>query len=216
MSKLAALALLFLGVGLARLPAQGVVTAPGEAKKPDKSAAKAPTENTTDKILGVDRNLKTNEPVTTEIYADEAFFDSNKYIGTFTGHVKVADPRFNLQSDKLTVYVRKGQNQGMEKAIAEGNVGVVRDRVDPNGGPVSRAVGRADTAIYITATNNVELKGTPRVQQGPNLHVATSPDTVMIINETGQLTTHGPSRTDLRQDPKADEGAKKAETPPKQ
>ena len=130
--------------------------------------------------------------------------------------MKVADPRFNLQSDKLTVYVRKGENQGMEKAIAEGNVGVVRDRADPNGGPVSRAVGRADTATYITATNNIELKGTPRVQQGPNLHVATSPDTVMIINETGQLTTHGPSRTDIRQEPKSDEGAKKAETPPKQ
>jgi lipopolysaccharide transport protein LptA len=205
---------LFLGVAMARLPAQSVV-APGEVKKPDKSAAKAPTENTSDKVLGVDRNLKTNEPLTTEIYADEAFFDSNKYIGTFTGHVKVADPRFNLQSDKLTVYVRKGQNQGMEKAIAEGNVGVVRDRADPNGGPVTRAVGRADTATYITATNNIELKGTPRVQQGPNLHVATSPDTVMIINETGQLTTHGPSRTDLHQEPKIDEGAKKAETPPK-
>lgn len=215
MSKLAALALLFLSVEMARLPAQGVVTT-GEAKKPDMSAAKSPTENPTDKILGIDRNLKTNEPVMTEIYADEAFFDSNKYIGVFTGHVKVADPRFNLQSDKLTVYVRKGENQGMEKAIAEGNVGVVRDRADPNGGPVSRAVGRADTATYITATNNVELKGTPRVQQGPNLHVATSPDTVMIINETGQLTTHGPSRTDIRQDPKSDEGAKKAEIPPKQ
>ncbi|HJX25412.1 MAG TPA: LptA/OstA family protein [Chthoniobacterales bacterium] len=200
---------------MARLSAQGVVVATGEAKKPDKTAAKAPTENTADKILGVDRNLKTNEPVTTEIYADEAFFDSNKYIGTFTGHVKVADPRFNLQSDKLTVYVRKGENQGMEKAIAEGNVGVVRDRADPNGGPVSRAVGRADTATYITATNNIELKGTPRVQQGPNLHVATSPDTVMIINETGQLTTHGPSRTDMHQEPKSDGAAKKAETPPK-
>ena len=215
MRKQAALALLFLVVGMARLSAQGVVVATGEAKKPDKTAAKAPTENTADKILGVDRNLKTNEPVTTEIYADEAFFDSNKYIGTFTGHVKVADPRFNLQSDKLTVYVRKGENQGMEKAIAEGNVGVVRDRADPNGGPVSRAVGRADTATYITATNNVELKGTPRVQQGPNLHVATSPDTVMVINENGQLTTHGPSRTDLRQEPKSDEGAKKAEATPK-
>jgi lipopolysaccharide transport protein LptA len=214
MSKLAALALLFLGVEIARLPAQGVVTT-GAAKKPDKSAAKAPTENTTDKIFGTDQNLKTNEPVTTEIYADEAFFDSTKYIGVFTGHVKVVDPRFNLQSDKLTVYVRKGENQGMEKAIAEGNVGIVRDRADPNGGPVTRTIGRADTATYITATNNIELKGTPRVQQGPNMHVAISPDTVMVINETGQLTTHGSSRTDIRQEPKIEEGAKKTEAPPK-
>jgi lipopolysaccharide transport protein LptA len=215
MNKLAALALLFLGVGIARLSAQGVVVAPGEAKKPDKSAAKVATENTADKVLGIDRKLKTTEPVTTQIYADEAFFDSSKYIGVFSGHVKVTDPRFNLQSDKLTVYVRKGENQGLEKAIAEGNVGVVRDRVDPNGGPLSRAVGRADTATYITATNNVELKGSPRVQQGPNLHVATSPDTVMLINETGQLTTHGPSRTDMHQDPKSDGAAKKTEASPK-
>jgi lipopolysaccharide transport protein LptA len=214
MSKLAALALLFLGIEMARLSAQGIVTT-GVAKKPDKSAAKAPAENTTNKVLGTDQNLKTNEPVTTEIYADEAFFDSSKYIGVFTGHVKVVDPRFNLQSDKLTVYVRKGENQGMEKAIAEGNVGIVRDRADPNGGPATRTIGRADTATYITATNNIELKGTPRVQQGPNMHVAISPDTVMVINENGQLTTHGSSRTDIHQEPKIEEGAKKTEAPPK-
>ena len=207
--------LFFLGLTIAQLPAQGVATS-SEAKKPAASAAQAsPTENASDKILGIDRNLTAKEPVTTQIYADEAFFDSGKYIGVFSGHVKVTDPRFNLQSDKLTVYVRKGQNQGLEKAIAEGNVGVVRDRVDPNGGPPSRAVGRADTATYITATNNVELKGSPRVQQGPNLHVATSPDTVMVINETGQLTTHGPSRTDMHQELKSDGAAKKTEASPK-
>jgi lipopolysaccharide transport protein LptA len=215
MNKLAALVLFFLGIEIARLPAQGMVTT-SVAKKPDNSAVKSPTESTAGKILGTDQNLKTNEPVTTEIYADEAFFDSSKYIGVFTGHVKVVDPRFNLQSDKLTVYVRKGENQGMEKAVAEGNVGIVRDRVDPNGGPVTRTVGRADTATYITATNNIELKGMPRVQQGPNMHVATSPDTVMVINENGQLNTHGSSRTDIRQEPKIEEDNKKTEAPPKQ
>ena len=199
MRKLLVLALLF-GIGIARLPGQGV---------PASDAKKTSVEKAAGKIPGVDKNLKAKEPVTTEIYADEAFFDSNKYIGTFTGHVKVADPRFNLQSDKLTVYVRKGENQGMEKAIAEGNVGVVRDRADPNGGPPSRAVGRAETATYITANGNMELKGTPRVQQGLNIQVATSPDTVMIINENGQLTTHGPSRTDIRQDPNSVDAEKK-------
>lgn len=145
---------------------------------------------------------QTNGPVTTEIYADEAFFDSNKSMGIFSGSVKVTDPRFNLQSEKLTVFVSKGENQGLEKAIAEGNVAVVRDRPDPNGGPPTRAVGRSDTATYTAATGDVELKGTPRVQQGLNTHVATSPDTVMIINQKGELTTHGPSRTEIRQQPK--------------
>lgn len=146
----------------------------------------------------------TNGPTTTEIFSDEAFFDSNKSMGIFTGHVKVTDPRFNLQSDKLTVFITKGENQGLEKAIAEGNVGVVRDRPDPNGGPPTRAVGRSDIATYIAATGDVELKGTPRVQQGENTHIATTAETVMVINQNGQLTTHGPSRTDIRQQPKDD------------
>ena len=48
---------------------------------------------------------------------------------------------------------------------------------------------------------NVELTGKPRVQQGVNMHIATSPDTVMILNQEGQLTTRGPSRTEIRQEP---------------
>src|SRR5205814_8523313 len=155
--------------------------------------------------------LQSNEPTTTEIYADEAFFDSTKNIGIFSGRVKVTDPRFNLQSDKLTVFITKGQSQSLEKAIAEGNVGLVRDHPDPSGGPPTRAVGRADKAVYTIATGNVELTGTPRVQQGPNMHVATSPDSVMIINQNSQLTTHGPSRTEIRQEPKEE---KKSEASP--
>ena len=153
--------------------------------------------------------LNTNEPTTTEIYSDEAFFDSTKNMGTFTGRVKVTDPRFNLQSDKLTVFITKGENQGLEKAIAEGNVGLVRERPDPNGGPPTRAVGRADKATYTAATGDVELRGTPRVQEGPNMHVATSPDTVMIINQNSQLRTHGPSRTEIRQEANDDEAKQK-------
>src|SRR5262249_13670582 len=99
----------------------------------------------------------------------------------------------------------KGENQGLEKAVAEGNVAVVRDRPDPNGGPPTRAVGRSDQATYIATTGNVELRGTPRVQEGVNTHIATSPDTVMVVNQNGQLTTHGTSRTEIRQEPKTEE-----------
>ena len=168
------------------------------AVKPAKSA----TEKKPTATQSVGNAAQPNEPVTTEIYADEAFFDSNKNKGIFSGRVKVTDPRFNLQSDKLTIYVSKGENQGLEKAVAEGNVAVVRDRPDPNGGPPTRSVGRAETATYVAATGNVELKGDPRVQEGLNTHVAASPETVMIINQNGQLTTHGPSRTEIRQQPK--------------
>ena len=188
-------------------PKAVAATSPKKAKKqPAEKENKSPANSLfSQSALG----LNTNEPTTTEIYSDEAFFDSTKNMGIFSGRVKVTDPRFNLQSDKLTVFITKGENQGLEKAIAEGNVGLVRDRPGPNGGPPTRAVGRADKATYTAATGDVELRGTPRVQEGENMHVATSPDTVMIINQNSQLRTHGPSRTEIRQQPNDDQAKEK-------
>ena len=193
-----------------------VAAAPADSGKPPKKREKAVAEkahkSSGDKLSApAATGLQSNEPTTTEIYADEAFFDSTKNMGIFSGRVKVTDPRFSLQSDKLTVFITKGQSQGLEKAVAEGHVGLVRDRPDPNGGKPTRAVGRADKAVYTAATGDVELTGTPRVQEGMNMHVATSPDTVMIINQNNQLTTHGPSRTEIRQQPKEET---KGETTP--
>ena len=186
-----------------RLPGQTAAvpaSSPVPAKKSEKPAKKKQDKSSATNLFGSSAaGLQSNEPTTTEIYADEAFFDSTKNMGIFSGRVKVTDPRFNLQSDKLTVFITKGQNQSLEKAIAEGDVGLIRDRPDPNGGAPTRAIGRADKATYTAATGDVELRGTPRVQEGLNMHVATSPDTVMIINQNSQLTTHGPSRTEIRQ-----------------
>jgi lipopolysaccharide transport protein LptA len=136
----------------------------------------------------------------TQIYSDEASFETEKRVGVFTGHVRVFDPRFNLQSDKLTVFIHKEEGEGLEKAIADGNVGVVRDKPDPKGGPPSKAVGLSDKAVYTSSDGNVELTGSPRVQMNLDSQVATSPDTVMILNQNGHLTTHGPSRTEIRQE----------------
>lgn len=205
MKRLLAVALVFSMTG--QLSAQLAVS-PAESGTPTTKAEKT-TKEKNDKsgannFFGPGKT-QSNEPTTTEIYADEAFFDSNKSIGIFSKHVKVIDPRFNLQSDKLTVYISKGENQKLEKTVAEGNVAVVRDRPDPNGGPPTRSVGRSDKAIYMATTGDVELSGTPRVQEGLNTHMATSPETVMVINQNGQLSTHGPSRTEIRQQPN-DEG----------
>jgi lipopolysaccharide transport protein LptA len=175
---------------------------PAKKEKKEKSPKPSPEKSTS--LLGP-LNTQSTEPITTEIYADDAFFDSNKNQGIFSGHVKVADPRFTLQAEKLTVYSTKGQNQGLEKAVAQGNVAMVRDRPDPNGGAPTRAVGRADEATYVATTGDVELRGTPRVQEGVNTHIATSPETVMVVNQNGQLTTRGPSRTEIRQEPKTDD-----------
>lgn len=163
------------------------------ARKPDEAKKPAPAQ----------------EQIITEIYADKTVFDSAKSIGIFTGHIVVTDPRFSIQGDKLTIYLGKKQNEGFEKAVVEGNVGVVRDRPNTGGGPPDRMVGRSEKAVYTANDGRFELTGNPRVQQGLNTHVATSPDTVMILNEAGQLETHGPSRTEIRQEPNAEK------TPPK-
>ena len=197
------------GLAITAFAQNQVVTTTAQSSKPATSpkpkatasaAAKNPLEN------------ESKGPITTEIYADEASFDSGKNMGIFTGHVKVFDPRFNLQSDKLTVYLRKGEDQGLEKAIAEGNVGLVRDRPDPNGGPSTHAVGRSEHAVYMATDGSVELTGMPKVQQGPNMHIATSAQTVMVINQDGHLDTHGPSRTEIRQEPKEEKPGSPAAT----
>src|SRR5260370_32756158 len=170
MKRLATLILLIATLTAAQLDAQiaaaPTASAPMLPKKREKQAAEKDEKSSTNKVVGGSKLLQSNEPTTTEIYADEAIFDSNKSMGIFSGRVKVTDPRFNLQSDKLTVFISKGENQGLERAIAEGNVGVVRDRPDPNGGPPTRAVGRSDTATYTASNRDVELQGTPRGQQG--------------------------------------------------
>ena len=213
MKKLAVLILILACAIETRLAAQiaaapaGSPAQPKKAEKPAKDKAKNKDKKKEDKSSGTNlfgsstAGMQSDQPTTTEIYADEAFFDSTKNMGIFTGRVKVVDPRFNLQSDKLRVFITKGQNQSLEKAIAEGNVGLIRDRPNPNGGPPTRALGRADKATYTATTGDVELVGTPRVQEGPNLHVATSPDTVMVVSQNSQLRTHGPSRTEIVQQP---------------
>jgi lipopolysaccharide transport protein LptA len=226
MKKLAVLVLV-LGCAFGTRLAAQIAAAPAgspaqvsKAEKPkDKAKAKNKDKKKEDKSSGTNlfgssaAGPQSDQPTTTEIYADEAFFDSTKNMGIFSGRVKVVDPRFNLQSDKLTVFITKGQNQSLEKAIAEGNVGLVRDRPAANGGPPTRAVGRSDKATYTAATGDVELVGTPRVQEGPNLHVATSPDTVMVVGQNSQLRTHGPSRTEIVQQP---DDAKKGQAKPSQ
>jgi lipopolysaccharide transport protein LptA len=212
MKNSVALVLLIVAALAGQLFAQADVSprrsfAAAKTDKPTVPKEKTPPNNSSPPTV------KTSEPTTTEIYANEAFFDSNKNMGIFSGSVKVVDPRFSLQSDKLTVFISKGEKQGLEKAIAEGNVGVVRDRPDPNGGPPTRAVGRSNKATYLAATGEVELVGTPRVQEGKNLHVATSPGTVMVINQSGELRTHGPSRTDILQPPSEEKNEQENASP---
>ena len=191
---------------------RGQGTAPSSLSsrlKPESSPSPTPKDAKVNVDKSATEKAKPGESpapeIVTEIYADKVVFDSTKSSGVFSGHVVVVDPRFKIQGDKLTIYMAsKEQNGGLDKAVVEGNVGVVRDRPDPSGGPPSRMVGRSDKAVYTAKNGNFELTGNPRVQQGLNTHVATSPETVMVLNEKGELQTTGPSRTEIRQPPKSE------------
>jgi lipopolysaccharide transport protein LptA len=187
--------------GMAAALAQDATPQARSSPAKAKAAASDPLKG----AFGGNLGGRTTGPITTEIYSNEAFFDSEKSIGTFSGRVIVKDPRFNIQADKLTIYLSRGETRGLDKAVAEGNVGVIRESPGEPGAPANRSVGRADIAVYTANDGNVELKGTPRLQSGMNTHIATSPDTVMVVNQSGQLTTRGPSRTEIRQEPQAEQ-----------
>ena len=69
---------------------------------------------------------------------------------------------------------------------------MVREKADPKGGPTTKAIGLSEKAVYTSSDGNVVLTGSPRVQQGLDTHVATSPDTIMILNQEGHLHNSRP------------------------
>ena len=116
MKRVAVSIVLIASVMTAQLHGQ-VAAAPADSSKPPKKREKAVAEkghkSSGDKLSApAAAGLQSNEPTTTEIYADEAFFDSAKNMGIFSGRVKVTDPRFSLQSDKLTVFISEGAKSG--------------------------------------------------------------------------------------------------------
>ncbi|MEY2529159.1 MAG: hypothetical protein QOJ05_1249 [Verrucomicrobiota bacterium] len=221
MRKLGVVSVLCFGVLAGIVSGQGsapeTLSSRPPARVPEKTPEKAPAEKPKDVKVSPEKSSEekepksapaSQEPIVTEIYADKVVFDSAKSTGVFTGHIVVQDPRFQIQGDKLTIFLSSKQSEGLDRAIVEGNVGVVREKPATEGGEPTRMVGRSDKAVYTAKNGNFELTGNPRVQQGLNIHVATSPETVMILNEAGQLQTNGPSRTEIRQAPKAEETPK--------
>ncbi|MEY2504314.1 MAG: hypothetical protein QOG27_594 [Verrucomicrobiota bacterium] len=217
MRKLGVVSVLCFGVLAGIVSGQGsapeTLSSRPPARVPEKTPEKAPVEKPKDVKVSPEKSSEekgpksapaSQEPIVTEIYADKVVFDSAKSTGVFTGHIVVQDPRFQIQGDKLTIFLSSKQSEGLDRAIVEGNVGVVREKPATEGGEPTRMVGRSDKAVYTAKNGNFELTGNPRVQQGLNIHVATSPETVMILNEAGQLQTNGPSRTEIRQAPKAE------------
>src|ERR1700704_4163215 len=116
---LAALAGIARGQGSA--PATLRATPESSPSATPKAVKVSPEKSVTDKPAAASP-APAAEQIVTEIYADKAVFDSSKSIGIFTGHIIVIDPRFQIQGDKLTIYLSNKQSEGgLDKAIVEGN-----------------------------------------------------------------------------------------------
>lgn len=90
---------------------------------------------------------------------------------------------------------------GLERAIAEATAGrevvITQDKIESDGS-ITKNVGRARKATYDSKTGNIILVGSPSVQQGINLCVAQSEDTVMTLNRNGYNRVDGPSKTVIK------------------
>lgn len=166
----------------------------------------------------------------TEITATrEASFDNEKQVAVFVGDVRVTDPQFKVTSERLTVFFKKKtpkvkaapspapaatsapgeKDGGLEKVVAEGKVVIVQEKPNASGKGVTRYIGRADRAEYDAVGGLMRLIGSPEVQEGINLHLATSPSTVMIMHRDGRaMRSEGPTRTIISEKPAEDPTAK--------
>ena len=148
-------------------------------------------------------NSKRKGSVTEITSSQEVTFEQSENKAVFVGNVIVRDPQFTLSCQKLTAYLRGGEvagesqagdgTSGLERAVAEGNVVIIQDKVGADG-KTTRYEGRGQKVVYEAASDQVTLSGSPSVREGINLHVATDPSTVMKITAS-EMMTSGPSKT---------------------
>ena len=86
---------------------------------------------------------------------------------------------------------------GVDKAVAEGDVVIVQDKMNDKG-ELERSIGRAQKAIYDAVTGNITLSGWPQVEQKQNTVVGTEERAVIVLNAKGSLEVLGRSKSVLR------------------
>ena len=191
----------------------------------------SPDQDTTLSIGGVAPVQPSPTPAKqpTEITATEdATFSQKTRIAVFTGDVHVNDPEYKITCDKLTAVLKKeavpgaakpspapskapgkdapeGPQEGsnLEKATAEGHVVIIQDKIDAKTGKVQHYVGKSQKAVYDGDTGDITLTVWPEIRQDENTHVSLAESTIMIINRSGSIQTHGPSKTLLVQEPES-------------
>lgn len=168
----------------------------------------------------------------TEITALEATFDQKTRQAVFIGDVIVKDPEFTVNCDRLTAFLKQQKSSavpkatpaadpppaneapaaetkggGLDHAIAEAAKGneitITQDKFEADG-TITKNVGRARKATFDAKTGDIVLTGSPSVQQGINLCVAQSDETVMTLNRNGRMRVEGPHVTKIRDTQSAD------------
>lgn len=140
-----------------------------------------------------------------EIESDESIMDNNKRLITFVGNVIVTEPRFNLTSDKLEVWMNDDTNldgssdsadsgaQAADKppfkrAIATGGM-VEIEKIGADG---KVQIAKARKADYDAATGDIVLSGgPPTLQSGSGFVNPSSPDAVIILRADGNHQIKG-------------------------
>lgn len=128
----------------------------------------------------------------TEITAKEGMLDNKANLAVFSGEVVVKSPEYDVNCDKLTIYLRpddepaapkveakpigaddapadkkgKGENNSrIDKAVAEGNVKILQIKPAAGGGKPEKYYGSGKKAVFDNKKQTITLTGWPRVQQ---------------------------------------------------
>ena len=109
----------------------------------------------------------------------------------FDGNISVADARFNLFSEKLTVYMNPFTNKGLiDKAVAladvNGKVQVQRRSVD---GEVQ--LGKAGKVTFLGDTEDMVLDDWPEIRLNEHSSVAIRRDAQIILKRDGSVVSRG-------------------------
>jgi len=211
----------------ARLQVPSPSPADTETKKPAKEAeAQAPQGPTTIDSANMDYDEKTRVAIFTGddygVFLKDPQFTVNcdkltafmrKGAAAGASGAK-ASPSASPSSTPSKADAATAKTNGLQRAIAEGSsdhpVVIVQDKPASNGDEAQHNVGIAEKADYNADTGDVVLTGWPRVSQGINTQIATSRDTVMVMNKDGHtMKTHGPSHSVIQEQNQA----KKSPTP---
>lgn len=111
-----------------------------------------------------------------------------------------ATPRATPAAKPGDPAAKDSRGGGLERAVAETSsdrrVIITQDKVEADG-TITHSIGKAEKAIYDTATGDIKLYGSPDVTQGVNRMVALNPETVITINRDGHLKSDGPTKSYL-------------------